>query len=680
MRVRPAAFTIVILSLLLVCVESTQRLKFDLLFYPFFFPDSFDWLSNGLRYSSKALSSFEISHRAMFLPLLIALAYDFGFENMIVLVGLLALAATVLLAYFGLRKLGFERESLLVALGLLLSFTMLGQSAYLGADVAANAAIVAAVLFLSYALCNGSSPSFVAFTVTFSLGLHLQYIGFILAPFWLFAFFLNTKNGSLSLGFGNLARLWRSGAILPGLIAGALALFLPLLPRLLAFKLFYTEKVQHTSLLHFNLDDPYYYLLGLFANYSWPILALAAIGCFSVDSSSTQPAKQRWFKFLCIVWLLNIFIFFQFFYSWKDIRLLVYLSFPLFFLASSGFLTIWKLLAIQSSRVVTVTAKALLLAIATYFIHSPPTTDPWDLNFALTPWTALGRNADGEFKLSKHKSLPFLWQHWQELENELQIRRHQDFDVLMASRPLFNLFDKLRVKNEIRPHKTFYFGSFTPDSFYIAKNRNILYARSDVVTTSDSDLIARMATSSESTIIAHREDLKKLGADLAVNFDAFKPLAQSGAYSAVRANEDFFASKQELPPIAAQISSIHANENKFALFNGIHDQAGDYSASPLGQPIEVFFSSSLSARTLVVHLWDFDERAYRFSVEALIDADDKPNWTSLQKPEALLKGKVLIALPPKKFSALRLVGVENTDVARIPGNTVFHIKELEIIQ
>lgn len=71
-----------------------QSMLFD---YPYMFPDSFDWLANGLQYSGVLGEWQQISHRGMLLTLIYALLYKLDATNLIPSIG--TLSHTLLAGY-----------------------------------------------------------------------------------------------------------------------------------------------------------------------------------------------------------------------------------------------------------------------------------------------------------------------------------------------------------------------------------------------------------------------------------------------------------------------------------------------------------------------------------------------------------------------------------------------------
>jgi hypothetical protein len=120
------------------------------------------------------------------------------------------------------------------------------------------------------------------------------------------------------------------------------------------------------------------------------------------------------------------------------------------------------------------------------------------------------------------------------------------------------------------------------------------------------------------------------------------------------------------------VSKVTAAEYPDALFDGIRRDPRNFSAAPLGSPIQIDFSKRIGVRELKVGLWDFDGRTYRFSVQGMAEE----GWISFGEWEG--KGEMTISLSSRKMSGVRLVGLHNSNMDQNPENRVFHVLELEI--
>jgi hypothetical protein len=126
---------------------------------------------------------------------------------------------------------------------------------------------------------------------------------------------------------------------------------------------------------------------------------------------------------------------------------------------------------------------------------------------------------------------------------------------------------------------------------------------------------------------------------------------------------------KELPSF---VSKITAAEYPHALFDGIRHDPSNFTAAPLGSPIQIDFSKRIGVRELKVGLWDFDGRTYRFSAQGMAEE----GWISFGEWEG--KGEMTISLSSRKMSGVRLVGLHNSNLDQNPENRVFHVLELEI--
>lgn len=308
---------------------SIARCSVMLFDYPYMFPDSFDWLVNGLQYSGLLGEQLELSHRSMLLTMLYAGLFKMGRIDWAPAVGTIAHTA---LAIFVLR---FPAEQLplrvrvIAALFIFFSFTLLGQSAFIGADVLANClATMCCLMFLRFVLAPRGTLLY-PLAIAGALGVHSQNIFPILAPTFLTTLVIGIRNN-------------QRGALLRTLISrdGVVAVFLFvvltlsfLAPRLYFYHSFYEERVQQASLVTWDLAGTRYYVEGFLASFSPLIALLALLGAVSRSGRALACDPSR---FLFITWIANIFIFFAWLYSWRDIRFWIYASAPVYFLAAIG--------------------------------------------------------------------------------------------------------------------------------------------------------------------------------------------------------------------------------------------------------------------------------------------------------------------------------------------------------
>jgi|GEM_PF-3115829 len=437
------------------------RIQVPLLDYPFLFPDSFDWLMNGLEYANVLPGHSEISHRGMLMTLVLAFLYKIDQIQLATILGTLSLGLLCLSLVILLSPSLTRRTVMWATVLNLISFTTLGQSAYVGADSIANLCASVFSLGMILMVLQPGTGLMYALGVVGGLGAHSQNIFPILAPLYLaiLCWGLITHSRFRYMVFS------RHG--LGALLIFCLLIFVFLLPRWSMYGTFYEERVQHASLISFSLAGSKYYISALVSSFSWPICVLATIGAFIGWRSG---GTSRIYVFFFLVWIFNVFAFFAWLYSWRDVRFWIYGSVPLLTLAAMAL----DFLSIVSNRFI----YALISCVAVYSIHSPPTNDPWDRSIMITPWRAISFLGNGVYRFDRILSLPFLKGHLTDLSDARQASlagiqtgmRDPDLQkIVVAAAPLAG------------PSQIAVFGELSPDWHYIAKNRNQLYIRSNRV-------------------------------------------------------------------------------------------------------------------------------------------------------------------------------------------------------
>ena len=661
-------------ALVLVAWLIHLRASTSLASYPFLFPDSYDWIVNGLRYSGTHLAPFSISHRAMLLPLVIAGCFRLGIENSVVLFGTFAYLLTVVLAAVFLPR-AMSRAGALVAIWLVtFSFTFLGQSAYLGADVAANLFLAAGLGCLYAFLSGGRTTWLIPAGAVFGLGMHTQYIGAILLPAILVATLLVERNGRLTITMARWPQLARDRRAAVALAAFVLAVLVPLVPRLLVFHVAYREYVQHWSLVHPHADGPAFYAWGLLAAFSWPVCLLAAVGAIT-----GLAGRRRYLTACLLLWIADVLLFFAFLYTETDVRFLLYAGLPTYLLAAEGFCAVSRGLArlLPGGRAATGLAGALLVVVLIYDA-SPPTPDPFDLSIAITPHRVLTRSPEGRMELGPGAAVPYPLAHAREIREWRAQLATYTMDTSYVSQPLMDLFADLRGRWQPGVDKLVYLDFLQPEEWYYVRNRNILYVGADVSTVrSFRDLADVGPPAAGIILVTRRLYLDRLLATWPHREELAPPLAAEGPYVAQPVTAAQVGSILDRGGAMRDIRSVRAREAPEWLFDGITDDPTDFSASPLGEPIEVEFRRPENFAALAIHLWDFDGRTYRLEVRVRVGS----RWTSLDEPgDAPLSGLVVVDLPDMGIDAIQIIGLENSDTRFNPANRILHIKEMELLR
>ncbi len=113
------------------------------------------------------------------------------------------------------------------------------------------------------------------------------------------------------------------------------------------------------------------------------------------------------------------------------------------------------------------------------------------------------------------------------------------------------------------------------------------------------------------------------------------------------------------------------------MLDGITDQQDNWAIVALNQPALIEFRNLQSLESMRLHLYDFDDRQYRFTVEAFQNG----NWTSVADHSVMAVGGIReISLGDIPVSAIRITGLYNSAQENNPANAFLHILELEFIK
>lgn len=444
-----------VLLLSLASVLYIVRQSFVLFDYPWMFPDSFDWLVNGFRYGA-GHSTYTISHRAMLLPLSVALASYINMVDWVPMFGTAFYLFGAVLCFFCLSRLTSRFVQWTTTLLYVVSPFILGQSAFVGADVAANALLLGTALFFIRYKVNLGRENLLYSGVLFALGLHAQYINVIFLPTFILAMFTNAQG---KLSFEMWPRVLTDKAFyLTGICSVAVG-FIFFLPRIYEFGVLYEEHVQHGSLVNFYRDGFSYYLVASLAAFSWPVLTAALVG--SIRSFFASERKTRAIAQFLLCWIVVVGGFFACLYTWKDSRFLLYISTPIYFLAAYGIEATGKV-------------RVPLAGVIVFFSHLVPTTDPFDFTFTVSPVRAGVISTEFEYKEANDPVAPYFEKHWQESANIKQSLASDDFDKLGNSKPLRHIFRVLKERG-VESKQISVFIPLSPEDYYIVSNRNVLY-------------------------------------------------------------------------------------------------------------------------------------------------------------------------------------------------------------
>jgi hypothetical protein len=439
---------------------------------------------NGLEYANILPGQAEISHRGMLMTLALAFLYKIDQIQLATMLGTLSLGLLCLALVILLPSSLNRRTVIWAAVLNLISFTTLGQSAYVGADSIANLCASAFCLGMILMVLQPGNLLMYSLAVVGGFGAHSQNIFPILAPLYLaiFCWGLLTQARFRKLVFSRQGL----GAVL--LFCFIILAFL--IPRWSLYGTFYEERVQHTSLMSFSLAGSKYYLSALVSSFSWPICVLAAIGAFT---GWRAGGTSRICVFFFLFWIFNVFAFFAWIYSWRDVRFWIYGSVPLLTLAAIAL----DFLSLVKNRFI----YCLICCIAVYSIHSPPTNDPWDRSIMITPWHSISFLGSGVYRFERIFSLPYLKGHIADLSHAKQaslsgiqtgMRDPDLHKMIVATAPIAGS-SQIAVFEEL-----------APDWHYIAKNRNQLYTTSNrVILITDPELLNSFLSQGNVAICRH---------------------------------------------------------------------------------------------------------------------------------------------------------------------------------
>ncbi len=649
-------FLICITGLLLTYARC-QLMLFD---YPYMFPDSFDWLVNGLQYSGILGEWQPISHRGMLLTLIYSLFYKLDAINLAPSIG--TLSHTMLAAYVLWVPINeFScRVRVISALFILLSYTLLGQSAYIGADSLANLTVsVSALLLLEF--LRDPKPAFLYYlAVICGLGVHSQNIFPILLPTFFFSVVLGISKSSRNT---YLRVLCSKHTVWAAIIFALIALSL-IVPRLIFYNVFYEERVQHTSLIKLDFGGIRYYIESFLASFS-PVIC--GLSCFGAYRALRRGSKQQDIGLFLALWALNVFGFFSLLYSWRDVRFWIYASTPIYILSAIGLDCILVKIKLRICRYGIV---FLCLIIA----HCTPSIDPWDTLTTLTPTLAVDFGSGSGGYIRKLHSKPYMYGHFQELRSAWQQSASTGFSSAMRDSALLHSLQNARHRIDSKPLGVF--ASLSPSDYYIAKNRNTVYASYHVNTLRNFSDVRGFSRNGALIVIPEDKlnELRAMTAGYAHIGSAQQLGINTSPYVIVELNSVEQAAGNEINPLL-KIASIDGAVDAHKLADGISNSTDNFATIPFGDVMIARFRSPQDIKSLVIHLWDGDERAYMFGITVI---DTKGNRRVLGGIETAHHGSVLLDCDCKAVESLEITGHSNSSVEWIPGNNFLHIKEIEL--
>lgn len=643
------------------------RVGFTLETYPWFFPDSYDWITNGLAYANPNVA-FDISHRGLLFTLIMALLYQLGLPDLIVLVGTCSLVAVIIVLARGLARLGCTNLAASSVVILSLSHPFLSQSAFVGSDVLACVFLTGLTFsYLRYVRFNQKTDLFVA-AAWAGFGIHSQYIEVVWLPILGSLIVVEESPAGFRLNFGRLGRLILSPKLYQALAIGTACAFSLVIPRLLVYEVIYSPKVTHLPLVSPNLANFKPYAVGLVGQLGLVVCLLAVLGALL----GLVKHGERLVTLGMVLWVAVIGGFFVFLYTWYDCRFAIYIGVPIAVLAARGIRGAVDLLA--NHRTGSGPLQRSLASIGLFGISLTqlvrPDSNMFSDRLLIAPNVVLTYDRNSGAHIQSEPSSFLLINGLRESRQHKSLVAAHSLDSLTHSQPVADVFHALRGiqgKNPFNPPPIF-LEALLPDQWYYVKNRNVMYFGSRVDTLSTvSDAVGALRDGTNGFTVGTEPLLRKLFVDLPTSSIVFR----SGNYIAVD-SEDLVRQGllRKLPPI---VSSIEAEGDSFAVFDGIVDNALNYSSSPLGKPITIRFEPQTSLASIELDLFDFDARRYCIAVtgkngEATLDL--------YRSPPECDRGKVLIKMPASHTDEIQIVGISNSDTETNPANTTLHIKEI----
>ena len=285
--------------------------------YPMVFPDSFDWITNALRYTGIPL---QVSWRAVLTPFIQAGLFALHAEWLIPLLGPCWFIATVLaLVTLGRRLVG--EAALWAAVLFAANHHVLAHGLVIGSDMLMIALNTTGLLATGLAV-EEREPRWLLLAVpVLALGWLAQPLAPLLAP-TLAALLLARGPGA-----ARALASWRTAA-------GALALGVLVLVAAEGLR-FGLTGVSSTTIerpFGFPAGHLVYYLWASLAVWSWPVLALVVTGA----AAALRDDRCRPLAVVALVLIATHILFFGLVYDWRDGRFTLYWTVPALLLAGTA--------------------------------------------------------------------------------------------------------------------------------------------------------------------------------------------------------------------------------------------------------------------------------------------------------------------------------------------------------
>ncbi len=303
------------LLIAIAVVQSSLLIYADLnLQYPFMFPDSYDWIANGLYYAGHAV---RYTARPPGLPLIIAALARTGalwllpLVNQVVLLGVLA-------ACYRLYTGAVTRMVALVAVALLFASSFVQSLAlYVLADL--YCLLFLALSLLEFARAREAPRRYVLSALYLGISLTFQYAGIALLPAY----------GLVWLICRRRTPAWRHLALAAATVVAILGPWI--LYRWVAFDDPMYSGVQHGELVRWHLDSIPFYLFNTVGAVGLVGCALALVGLMV----ALRHGRDETLLLMLLALAGNI-VFWVLLYDWNDRRFVLYWLIPIYYLVARG--------------------------------------------------------------------------------------------------------------------------------------------------------------------------------------------------------------------------------------------------------------------------------------------------------------------------------------------------------
>jgi 4-amino-4-deoxy-L-arabinose transferase-like glycosyltransferase len=289
--------------------------------YPFMFPDSYDWIANGLHYAGYDVN---FTTRAPGLPLLIAALVKLGKSNLLPLSNQFILFGIYILFYKILRTAFNRSASLITIFILFFNFFLQDLSLYILADMYALLFILIGIFY--YIRSAEKENLYIYASLFWSISFLFQYTIVFIVPIIIIHFLIFRKKISKKLLIYVI--------LPPFLIISAWLIY-----REIKFGSFFYTGVDQIALMKFHLDSIFFYLVNMVSLLGIFSFCMFIAGIFITYlnwRNKKIPKKTANLIIFNTLALAAWFSFWVLLYNWNDRRFIIYLlPFLIFFIAAT---------------------------------------------------------------------------------------------------------------------------------------------------------------------------------------------------------------------------------------------------------------------------------------------------------------------------------------------------------